>query len=180
MIKFKKILVIFSSLILMNCTTIKSEYAAVNKISEKIKTKKNESAFVIEEDKKGNKFAKLKSIYILGGTIIGDISFSKENDIIFNIKSIRLISSWNNGWTSGECKAAGKITFKNENNNLCSIVDEPFELNDAVKGEIRYMDIYYRGEVGKIKFKQRIDRISEVVKFLKTKSLKKNLRQCKK
>jgi|GEM_PF-2055078 len=160
-------------LMMNSCYTIKSKYELKDKQLKKMKSKRIESELIVKENRLKGRQVELKSIYISGAVISGDLKETDNNDELeFDVKKIKFMTSWHNGYTEGECTAAGKIIFKKKDGYYESMVSDNFEILDVTKGEIRYDIYYFKGKEGIKRFKNRLDRISETVDFLKTKKLK--------
>jgi hypothetical protein len=159
-------------MIINSCSTIRAKYEIEGNIKKKFLAK-NESEILVKENYKKELTAEMHSDFIFGTAIIGELKKEDNtDDLMFNVKKINFMTSWENGYTEGECLATGKIIFKKKNSYFESTVVENLEIMEAVKGEIRYDTDYFKGDEGKKRFANRIDRITEVVKFLKTKNLK--------
>lgn len=103
---------------------------------------------------------------IPGMEIMGIVAQESDKDILF-ITGVRLFSNWGKGWTEGFFEASGKYEIYFNGNQFKITQIDKFELWDIVSGEIRFGDVYYRGDDGLWKVKNRIDRLKEVSRILK-------------
>ncbi|OHD27891.1 MAG: hypothetical protein A2Y34_14610 [Spirochaetes bacterium GWC1_27_15] len=163
------LIIVFIILFLSSCLTINNKFVSKEKyqINAKSKAYINAASFTIFNDEKGKIIAEFKSEFVPSTIFRGDCEFINDN-IAFTINNINFLSSWANGWTLGENLATGKIIFEKQGNIYKAKIIEKPEILELKKGEIRYFDDYYRFEKGFTKTKDKIDRITEIVKFIKS------------
>ncbi|MBN2545159.1 MAG: hypothetical protein JXB50_05130 [Spirochaetes bacterium] len=170
--KLKSLFLVPGFMILINISALYSGENQINKNRMKLVSENGKTTFLIKKTKNGAQ-GEIKSPYISGASLLGDLTITDHTeDIVFTIKKIKFMTSWFNGYTEGECSAAGQIIFKNRENYFESQVTGEFAILDVLKGKIRYDIYYYKGKEGTIRFKNRLDRIQATVDFLKTKRLK--------
>ncbi|MBN2511035.1 MAG: hypothetical protein JXB03_12195 [Spirochaetales bacterium] len=108
----------------------------------------------------------MTSTLLPGLEIIGETD--RSNPRTFSVTSVNMFGNWPNGWTHCRYEASGTYTFVESGNGLWVNVTAPLELWEIEKGEIRYFDTYFRGDNGLHKARQRVDRMKELARFLKT------------
>lgn len=104
----------------------------------------------------------------LPGMTISGITAQEDGRDILYITQVRLFSNWPNGWTEGFFEASGKYVMEKSGRGYTLTPLDTFELWDITSGEIRYHDTYYRGDDGLWKVKNRVDRLRELSRVLKT------------
>lgn len=103
----------------------------------------------------------------------GEIAAEAGGDVVFVVTEARLFDNWQNGWTEGFYEASGVLRFKkgaassNAAEETLAVLEDPIRLWGIKSGEIRYIDTYYRRDDGLKKVKQRVDRMSELSKFMR-------------
>lgn len=161
-------------LLISNCKTtikkIESKDKFINKEDSSLISKKALATFVIKKDK-DKTIAVLTSPFIFWSKVIGSLEQDQNNNYNFYIEKIEYITNWPNGWTEGTNEASGKIILQKQNDIWRAKVEEPFRMQDVIKGEIRYFDDFYIETKGLEKVKNRMDRIKEINLFLKQNNL---------
>lgn len=121
------------------------------------------------EDKTNNKsWFEIHSEIIHTFIIKGEPVKVDENTIELYIEHIYMFGNWSHGWTEAEYEASGKILLKKEDVYWTLELLDTLEFWDIKEGAVRYYDVIYDKDNGLYKVKNKIDRITETVKFLKT------------
>jgi len=169
------LLLCFTVFLMTDCSTFTAKYRTYERNMHRLKALSCKSELTIKENGKKELTAVLRTDYLPGTAITGEIKKRDEagNDFSFVIQKIKLSASSVKGYNFGECTASGSINFKKEGNVFESLVIEKMEVLEVLKADIRYNDYYYRGNEGKKRLQERINRITETVKFLKTGEMRK-------
>lgn len=147
------------AIFLSGCRTVVKEYAITG--TEVL------SRFTIKLDKEGELYGEYRSPLIPAAVIFTDVEDGEKNNLRLFVTRVRFFTNWPNGWTEGDYEASGmyRLSYKAENTRI-TLQDE-FTLWDIVSGEIRYFDTYHREEDGFGKVKNRIDRMTEISRYLR-------------
>lgn len=148
-----------AALFITSCATVTAEYSIMQSdISFTLK---------VRRDLEGNATGELYNSLLPAADVRGDIEETEEG-LIFYVTGVRFFANWPNGWTEGIYEASGSYLVTFENGGARLQLRDEVTLWDIAAGEIRYFDTYYRGENGFTKVKNRIDRMTEISRFLKT------------
>lgn len=153
------LLFFFTVLIFGGCKTIVQEYVMI--------AADVPSRFTILRNKEGEVYGEYRNPLIPAAVISGDIEDTREGGLRFYVTEVRFFTNWPNGWTEGVYEASGTYLLHNTGGNTRLEVEEEFTLWDITSGGIRYFDTYYRGDEGSRKVKNRIDRMTEISRFVK-------------
>ena len=168
--KYRFIIITMSFLILLSCATTASRYKSDSVYKIFKNTGKAVLDFRIKRDAKGNEWGELRSPFIDAAVIKGNVVEDATGDIHFKFQSLKYLVNWPNGWTEGESELTGELLFVKEENAFRLKIIENYEIWELLKGEIRYMDEYFRDDrEGRKHVKDRVERVNLVVDFLKQK-----------
>lgn len=145
--------------LLAGCTTISEQYTATF-------VPGTQAVLSIKENKNGRVWGEFTNPLLPGATITGDIEHTDEG-MLFYVTRVRFFTNWSNGWTEGVYEASGTYLLEGENKVQRISVGDEFTLWDIIEGEIRYFDTYHRGDAGFRKVKHRVDRMTEISRYLR-------------
>jgi hypothetical protein len=154
-------------LLFFSCSTTIVRYESETGVPPvKGKTVKEKTAVLrVKEDQNDEITGILTSPLFPAVTIYGDIEQQGEG-FVYYITKARLFAAWPNGWTEGFYEASGKLVFAGDDGGMTCHIEDPFTLWDIISGEIRYYDVYYRKDDGARKVKNRVDRLTDISRFL--------------
>lgn len=155
-------------LILSGCATITERYDSHEMYYQFAFSLKNASRLTFMKNHKNETWIEISSPFLYKTSLIGSVKDLSNDNFEMIIEQIKYFGNWPEGWTEGVSEAYGRLHFiKEEQGWRCKIIDN-YELWDVIEGEVRYKEDYYLNENGKQKVKDRIDRMVELVKLLKT------------
>ena len=152
------IIVLCSAVLVTGCRTIVKEYD--------ITRAELSSRFTIKLDKEDELYGEYRNPLIPAAVIFADVENGEKENLRLFVTRVRFFTNWPNGWTEGVYEASGMYRLSHKAGNTNITLQDEFTLWDIVSGEIRYFDTYHRGEDGFGKVKNRIDRMTEISRFL--------------
>ncbi len=152
------ILFLFTAVFLNGCRTVVQEY--------NITEAEGPSRFTVKMDKEGTLYGEYRNPLIPAAVIYTDVEKGTKENLRLYVTKVRFFTNWPNGWTEGVYEASGMYLISDDTENARIKLQDEFTLWDIVSGEIRYFDTYYRGDDGFSKVKNRIDRMTEISRYL--------------
>lgn len=151
-------LFLLAAVFLNSCRTIVREY--------NITEAEVPSRFTIKLNKEGELYGEYRNPLIPAAVIYADVEKGEKDNLRVYVTKVRFFTNWPNGWTEGVYEASGMYLLSDDDENARIRLQDEFTLWDIVTGEIRYFDTYYRGDDGFSKVKHRIDRMTEISRYL--------------